>query len=242
MGLPKLSLLAGITWPSSTCAAARLSVRRSTSVLLVLFVGLLPDGLAQTSSDTEPRNEIGLVMGAFVTPSQTLAGGVSATPRTLTFKPSLAMGAEFDRRVNHSDRLAILIGVDFLASPFDVKLDQRPAAVIPEYAYLSLTPHIRAKFHPRGAISPWLLFGGGYARYTEAAPPASPTFKAGRNTGALEFGGGVDTRTVVRILRVPIGFRLAVRDFYTGLPNYNLAVDANRQHSVVFTGGLLIRF
>src|SRR5262249_48438483 len=105
---------------------------------------------------------IGLVISATVTPSQTLASSISGNPRTLTFKPSLAMGAEFDHRLNRSKRLGILPGVDFLASPLDVKLDERPANAIPEYAYIFLTPHIRAKFHPQGTISPWLLLGGGY--------------------------------------------------------------------------------
>ncbi len=35
------------------------------------------------------------------------------------------------------------------------------------------------------------------------------------------FGGGVDTRTVIHVLKIPIGFRVEVRDFYSGLPNYN---------------------
>ena len=129
-----------------------------------------------------------------------------------------------------------------MASPLDVKLDQRPANVIPEYAYIFLTPHVRVKFHPDGAISPWLLLGGGYTRYTESRPPAVTAFKAGTNTGALEFGGGIDTGAIHRFWKVPIGFRLEVRDFYAGTPNYNLPVSGNMQHNVVFTGGLLIKF
>lgn len=43
-------------------------------------------------------------------------------------------------------------------------------------------------------------------------------------------------------LKVPIGFRLEVRDFYSGLPNYNQNLSTGRQRNVVFTGGLLIRF
>ncbi len=179
------------------------------------------------------------MIGATVIPSQTLASGISATPRTLTFKSSLALGAEFDHRLNASERLGILAGLDFVASPLDVKLDQRPANVIPQYAYIFLTPHIRVKFHPNGAISPWFLFGGGFARYTESGAIG---FKAGTNTGALEFGGGIDTGTVHHIFRVPIGFRLEARDFYGGRPNYNLPISGSMQHNVVFTGGLLIRF
>jgi hypothetical protein len=52
----------------------------------------------------------------------------------------------------------------------------------------------------------------------------------------------VETRNVVRLLRIPIGFRFEVRDFYSGVPDYNRQVDASRQNNVAFTGGLLIRF
>jgi hypothetical protein len=160
----------------------------------------------------------------------------------LTFKASLALGAEYDRRLATAKRVAIYGGVDYLASPLDVKLSQPPPGVSPQYAYEFLTPHVRVKFHPDGPIAPWLSFGGGYARFLEKAPSGSTSFRPGTNTGTLEFGAGIDTRSVVRLLRIPIGFRLEVRDFYSGLPNYNRPIDASRQNNVAFTSGLLIRF
>jgi hypothetical protein len=56
------------------------------------------------------------------------------------------------------------------------------------------------------------------------------------------FGAGIDTRTVVHVLRILIGFRIEVRDFYSGLPNYNQRITANLQNNLAFTGGLLIGF
>lgn len=195
---------------------------------------------AQASNEPKKKDELGLVIGATVIPSQTLASGVSANPASLTFTPSLALGAEFDRGLTASQHLGILAGVDFVASPLDVKLDRRPVNAIPEYAYIFLTPHIRVKFHPTGAIAPWLLLGGGYTRFAESAPPGG--LRTATNTGALEFGGGIDTAPVRRVWKIPIGFRLEVRDFYTGQPNYNLPISGNLQHNIVFTGGLLVRF
>ena len=210
-------------------------------VFLFAFVTSIPHARAQANTEVK-KNEVGLVIGATVTPSQTLASGISASPRTLTFNSSLALGAEFDHRLNTSERLGVLAGVDFVASPLDVKLNQPPANVIPQYAYVFLTPHIRVKFHPSGPISPWLSFGGGYARYRESAPSAAVGFKVGTNTGTLEFGGGIDTGTVHRIWKIPVGFRLEVRDFYAGQPTYNMPISGSMQHNVVFTGGLLIKF
>lgn len=68
------------------------------------------------------------------------------------------------------------------------------------------------------------------------------------STGALEFGGGVDTKPLVRLKGIPvvrkfnIGARLEVRDFYSGQPNYGVSTKSNFQNNVVFTGGLLLRF
>jgi hypothetical protein len=234
---------------SSFALYGKTILKRSTqiSALALTMMAVHPSAMAQ---DKQDKNEVGLVIGATITPSQTLAPGGSLIGPTgallpnnqLQFNSSLALGAEYDRRVIAGKQFAIFGGVDFLASPLDVKLSQRPGDVIPEYAYVFLTPHVRAKFHPDGIIAPWLSFGGGYARFSESAPSTVPQLRKGTNTDTFEFGGGIDTRTFRSILKVPIGFRLEVRDFYSGLPNYGQELSSDRQHNVVFTGGLLIRF
>ena len=198
----------------------------------------------------QEKNDVGLIIGATVTPSQSLAPGVSLIgsngnvlpTRDLNFDVSLALGAEYDRRIASGNRTAIYAGIDFLASPNDVQLSQSAQNAPKSYAYIFLTPHVRAKFRPRGALSPWLEFGGGYARFLSTTPPAATTFERGRNTGTFEFGGGVDTHTVVHLLKIPIGFRVEVRDFYSGQPNYNVKVTGGLQNNLAFTGGLLIQF
>jgi hypothetical protein len=196
------------------------------------------------------KNEVGLVIGGITTPSQTLSpgasfigpGGAVLPNRDIAFDSSLTLGAEYDRNFVLKQKFAIDGGVDFLASPLDVKLSQKSQNVIGQYAFIFLTPHVRLKFHAAGAFSPWLSFGGGYARFLEKAPPAAPSFKPGTNTGTFVFGGGVDTHTVIHVLKIPVGFRIEVRDFYSGLPSYNQKVIGNLQNNLAFTGGLLIRF
>jgi hypothetical protein len=204
--------------------------------LLGLFVALV------LQSQAQQKNEVGLVIGATIPTGVNLASGeVVPPPQSLTFNSSLALGAEYDRRLI-SGRTALYAGVDFLASPLDVKLNQPPSAVSPEYAYVFLTPNVRVKFNARGALEPWLSFGGGYTRFHEAAPATTPSFKGGTNTGALEFGGGVDTAPIVHVLRIPIGARFEVRDFYSGTPNFNQQLDTGRLNSLAYTGGLLLKF
>jgi hypothetical protein len=219
-------------------------------LLIGLVVGLVFWSMPAIAQE---KNDVGLVIGGTIVPSQSLAPGASLIgpsgnvlpTRTLNFDASLALGAEYDHRIVSGNRLAIYAGIDFLASPNDVQLSQRTLNAPKSYAYIFLTPHIRAKFNARGPLSPWVEFGGGYTRFLSSVPPTATAFERGRNTGTFEFGGGVDTRTVFRAFkRIPIGFRLEVRDFYSGLPDYNVRVTGigSLQNNLAFTGGLLIRF
>jgi hypothetical protein len=221
--------------------------KKKIKALIGLFIAI---ALWSAPALAQERNEVGLQIGGIVTPSQGLTqgasligpGGTTLPTQDLPFNSSLTLGAEYDRAIVQRQKFAIDGGVDFLASPLDVKLSQKSQNAIGEYAFVFLTPHVRLKFHPEGAFSPWLLFGGGYARFRESAPTAVPSFKPGTNTGTFVFGGGVDTRTVIRIRKIGVGFRFEVRDFYSGLPNYSVNVGGGLQANLAFTGGLLLKF
>ena len=176
--------------------------------LLFLIPALVVLGAMSLSAQSEAnKNDVGLVIGATTTPSVGLATG-----ENLNFNSCLALGAEYDRRLI-ARRTSVYAGIDFLASPFDVKLSYPPADVPRSHAYLFLTRHVRVKFNAGGAFEPWLAFGGGYASFSTARPVSAPSFQGGTNGGALEFGGGIDSKPIVHALRLPIGFRLEVRDF-----------------------------
>ena len=198
--------------------------------------------LAQTG-EVPRKNEVGLVIGATQTPSigQTSGGSIN-------LNSSLALGAEYDRRLR-GEHTTLYVGVDFLASPTDVKVSYPPSAVSPEYAYLFLSPHIKVKFNSTSAFQPWLSFGGGYADFAPASPKSGNVNVKGQgDSGTLEFGGGVDTRPIIQfkgvplLKNLPIGGRFEVRDFYSGQPHYGVDTRGTLQNNLVFTGGLLIRF
>jgi hypothetical protein len=130
-----------------------------------------------------------------------------------------------------------------------VKVSHPPSAVSPEYAYLFLSPHIKVKFNSTRAFQPWLSFGGGYADFAPASPKSGNVNVKGQgDSGTLEFGGGVDTRSFIQfegvplLKNLPIGGRFEVRDFYSGQPHYGVDTRGTLQNNLVFTGGLLIRF
>jgi hypothetical protein len=92
---------------------------------------------AQTVPSTPAaKNEVGFVIGATETPSIELQRGGS-----VNLNSSLALGAEYDRLL-FDHRAALYGGLDFLASPFDVKASNPAAEISPQYAYLFLSPHV----------------------------------------------------------------------------------------------------
>jgi hypothetical protein len=189
------------------------------------------------------KNEVGLVIGATETPSVSRANGAS-----INLNSSIALGAEYDRHLSGS-RTTLYGGVDFLASPADVKVSYPAPEVSPGYAYLFLAPHIKVKFNSQGTFEPWLSFGGGYADFSPAAPRNGQVKVAGEgNSGALAFGGGVDTRPLIHLTglpfvrNLPIAGRFEIRDFYSGQPHYGVTTSSSFQNNVAFTAGLLLRF
>lgn len=149
---------------------------------------------AQTN-ETLDKNEIGLVIGATETPSIGEASGGS-----IKLNSSIALGAEYDRKVL-GKHIPLLIGADFLASPADVKVSYPAPLVSPEYASLFLSPRVKVKFSSTAPLRPWLSFGGGYADFSPASPRSgnvNVNVKGQGDSGTFEFGGGVDTRRLIR--------------------------------------------
>ncbi len=213
------------------------------AVVLSLFTAAGVAAHAQANPDfSQLKNEVGLEIGATVTPSVGVQTGGS-----LTFNSGFTLGIDYDHRL-FGKRTQVAVGVDFLASPNDVKLSNPPTNVSGQYAFLFLPVNVRVKFNADRAIEPWLEFGGGYANFTPAQPVQSNIRVAGGgSTGTLEFGGGVDTKPLVHFKvpvlgQLPIGARFEVRDFYSGEPNYAVETTNKLQNNIAFTGGLLLRF
>ena len=221
---------------------------KNSCVVRVLACIVLPlsdaIGIAQSSTATiGTRNEVGLVIGATETPSVALQSGGEVNHNS-----SLALGIEYDRKLL-GRRTQLLTGVDFLASPFDVKASFPAENISPQYAYLFLSPHVKVKFNGDGTWQPWLLFGGGYANFSPAQPRTGGVKVTGAgSTGTLEFGVGVDTRPLITLKglplvgTLPIGARLEAKDFYSGQPKYGVSTQNTFQNNIVFAGGLVLRF
>lgn len=199
--------------------------------LLALFVSQ-----AVKPAAAQGRNEIGLLLGARV------ASDPGVTPN-LEIGKSLAYQLTYAHWFLRGEGAAVALEIPFAALPSqDVK---SPSLTAPRnFAAIYVTPGIRVKVAENRGISPWASVGGGYARFDESSTllTGSPNpFTTGTNKGALQFGGGVDLRSPINLL-LPIGFRVEVRDFYSGQPRFNAITTSNGQHNVLVSGGLVLRF
>ena len=136
-------------------------------------------------------------------------------------------------------RIATLYGeIDFVAIP-NRTVTAATATVPQDYASLYVTPGLRLKFFPSSRLSPWGAIGGGYALYQQSAKLSNGQNETDKflNRGVFDYGAGLD----FRISRF-IGLRGEVRDFLSGNPGLNAALNSSTQHNLVASGGVILRF
>ena len=205
----------------------------------------IPAAAQDANAAAVEKNQVGVFAGVNFTLSRALDPGsiLPGGDSNLTSKPSLALGADYDRLIISADWMALYGGADFVGTPLNVKLNQPPVDASPQYRYVLVTPHVKIKFHSDRKLSPWLSAGGGYA-YFRGTPPTASVNSFSQNIGraVIEVGGGFDTQPITHVLGFPVGFRVEVRDFYSGVPDYDVTLLHNHQHNIVAGAGLVIRF
>jgi len=170
-----------------------------------------------------------------------LLGSTRATDEgsVLTFDRGTTYQATFAWDLWRGDLVTLAIEIPFIASPAFTVLTPNPSLPL-EYASLYLTPAARVVLWPRAPVSVFGSLGGGYARYSESKlreDKGPNPAQLDTNTGALEFGGGVDIRGFGWL-----GFRGEVRDIYTGPRRFSIPTPGPNVHNIVASGGLVIRF
>ena len=170
-----------------------------------------------------------------------LIGPTFATNETpvLEFGQGTTYEVAFAWHVWQGRAVRLSVEVPFIASP--AFTTRTPGAALPkEYATAFLTPAIRATWFTDRPITVFGSIGGGYARYSESKlrnDNSQNLQQLDTNTGALEFGGGVDVRGPGWV-----SFRGEVRDVVTGAREFSIPTPGNRVHNVSMSGGLVVRF
>jgi hypothetical protein len=129
---------------------------------------------------------------------------------------------------------------DFKAASLYVEL---PVAVVPSQKMtvggvpaghlisVFVTPSFKAKLFPKAPVSAFATLGGGWARYDFNSRIT--------NKGALQFGGGLEIKTLIP----HTALRFEVRDFVSGEPNLFLPGQPGfHRHNVLAGGGPVFTF
>ena len=160
------------------------------------------------------------------------AGGQFSSNDFFQSGNSLAVGANFAHRIAH---------VPFLGLYFELPVVVAPKSVIrvnsTDYSSLYVTPGLKLKFAPSFPISPYIAGGVGFARFHSGA--TSVTSDQTSTKAVFDVGGGLDFK-----IAPFFSARAEVRDFYSGLPNFDLVSSglSGRQNNVVPQIGLVFRF
>ena len=147
-------------------------------------------------------------------------------------------GASWAVGANYAHRIA---GVPFLGLYFEIPVVVAPKSVIhitsSDYSSLFVTPGLKLKFAPSFLISPYVAGGVGVARFHTSA--TSTTSDQTSTKAVFDIGGGLDFK-----IAPYFSARAEVRDFYSGLPSFDLISSglSGRQNNVVPQVGLVFRF
>jgi hypothetical protein len=202
--------------------------RRLTVILVVSFV------LASAAKASAQRNELGLSLGGMITSDRTIEG----PPGSINVKGSLTYYINYATRI--ADFKLASVHLEFpLAGTPSTDLSSANPLLPRNYASLFFTPGIKVKLLPGGSVSPYAVIGGGLGRFSESDSLLNGQPNGGNkgtNRGVLDYGGGVDLRVLPFL-----SLRGEVRDFVSGNPQFNFPVSG-RQHNVLTSGGVVLRF
>jgi hypothetical protein len=194
------------------------------------------------------NNEVSLSVGGVFATDQTattvfptLCAPINCNILTskATSSPGVAFMGNFARRVTAFGPASLYVEAPVVGGPGrDTTVSFRSGTLLGDLVTFSssslfFTPSAKFKFLESSRISPFATVGGGLAHLG---------FGSGtRNTGALQFGGGLDFKS-----RIPhLGFRVEARDFFSGgnLQTSGLtSVSPAHQHVVFAGGGAVFRF
>ena len=188
----------------------------------------------------QEKNVLAFTIGSEFIPSNST---VLTSPGKISDSHSLSLELSYDRELHRFGGHSLWLDVPALVGP-NHKITNGNPLLPTSNATFYVTPSARFDLTSGRTITPWLSAGGGYGLFETSdylyGGSNNPTIHT--HTGVLQFGGGVDVKTPIRIWK-PIGFRGEFRDFYAlSQPTYFAPVTGHSQHGLTVSGGLTARF
>lgn len=160
-------------------------------------------------------------------------------PGRLRFGTGFTYQFSYARRLFDGKVAALYFELPFAGTP-RTKVEASNVFSPRSYSSIFFTPGIKLKLLPGLKYSPYVMAGGGVARFNESSTLTNdqPNANQSSNTdGVFDFGAGIDVR-VFSILSI----RGEVRDFYSDLPPLNVRALKDRQHNALISAGFVLRF
>jgi len=210
-------------------------VKQATiAVLSAVFLGCLisPRALAQ-------KNEVSGLIGRTFISDQGIVGSTSFDPN-VHFGKGLSFEINYARSFWGTALYSLSVEVPFVWNPVEHVHAALPSEVPEQYASYTVTPALKLNLFPEVALTPWVSFGGGFSHISTSSrtdfgvPNPDST---GTTSGVLQGGAGFDVK-LIKSFKI----RLAVRDFWSGVPQLNVDTGKTRQHNYLVAGGVVYRF
>jgi hypothetical protein len=209
-----------------------MSMKRLAITALLAACIIVPEAMAQ-------KNELSGLIGRTFISDQTITGS-TLSDNKLRFGDGLTFEANYARRVLDGNLLSVSLEVPFVFS-FDEDLHAALPNRIPEdYRSYFVTPAAKLNVFSASAVSPWVSVGGGFGHFSPSSEllfGGNNTGKTGTTTGVFQVGGGLDVRLIRKF-----SLRGEVRDFWSGVPQTNVATDKSRQHNLFVSAGVVWHF
>jgi hypothetical protein len=179
-------------------------------------------------------NELSFTAGRTFVSTQTITG----TPLPVHFSNEESVAFDYGRLLKTHKIFGLYAEVP-TAIYFRMDVNTNLGTSPKDIGALFVTPSVRLNVFSGDSVTPWVSAGGGYGRFREAPVTLynNPNPASGTNTGVLQVGAGLDTWFWHNW-----GARFEARDFYSGVPNLNVATGKSRQHNYYVGVGITHRF
>jgi Outer membrane protein beta-barrel domain len=167
-------------------------------------------------------------------------GGYHPVNNGFSSDNAFAIEGNIGARLGSAPFLALYFEVP-IAGTLDTTVPLTALSSTGTYSSIFVTPGVRLKFVPSFPISPYIATGGGLAHFSRSASQTPAGASNSVNKGVWDIGGGLDLK-----IGPFLGLRGEVRDFYSGSPELRISQVTGtfdqRQHNIIFSGGLVVRF
>lgn len=204
------------------------------------YAAVLTVALVIATSAAAQKNELAGGAGrTFISDQSIKPGPIALVNNSVRFGNGTTWEISYARHLLHHGFFAVDAEVPVVGNP-DEDLGSGNGAVPKNYSSIFVTPAARVRFFADNALQVWVSGGGGYGHWTISNTLVYGGINPGaktKNSGLAQGGVGLDLRAWKRF-----GFRLAARDFYSGVLPLNVNTGKTHQHNIVVTGGLIINF